>query len=68
MNETKKWYESKGIWGAIVAIVATLATAYGYNIKGQETNIVELIMQIVAALGGLIAVYGRAKAKSEIKK
>jgi len=64
MNDTKKWYQSKAVWGALVVVIASALSSTGIILPQTET--VEVIMQIVAAVGGAIALYGRITAKKQI--
>lgn len=65
-EENKMWYQSKAIWGSIVAVVATVIALFGYTIPQEQTT--ELIMQIVTVIGGLLALYGRIVASKSIGK
>lgn len=47
MDDTKPWYLSRTVWGALVAIADTA-------------------LQIVGAIGGLLALYGRLSAQKII--
>jgi len=68
MTETKKWWQSKTIWGSIVTLVAVVASLAGYQIDTETQNqLVTNITNIVAAVGSLIAVYGRVTASAKIK-
>ena len=41
MDETKKWYESSGVWGGVITIVAVAAGYFGYTIApdGRLTDL-----------------------------
>ncbi|MBO9123241.1 MULTISPECIES: hypothetical protein [unclassified Rhizobium] len=68
MPDLKNWYSSKTIWGAVVAILASALHFTGVDIaSGDRSQIVDAIVNIAGALGGLLAVYGRVTAKSAIK-
>jgi hypothetical protein len=68
MPDLKNWYSSKTIWGAVVAILASALHFTGVDIaSGDRAQIVDAIVNIAGALGGLLAVYGRVTAKSAIK-
>lgn len=62
MEGFKGMLTSKTIWGTIIAIVATVAQMAGWNIGGTEG----LAEQIVALIGGAIAIYGRITAVNKI--
>ena len=71
MEDTKKWYLSRGVWGGIIAAVASIAGIVGHTINiEQQTQIVNTIMVLVplfaSAVGGLMALYGRIKAKHKL--
>jgi len=64
MNDVKGILQSKTVWGAGLAVVATLAQLAGYDIG--DTNF--LAEQIVAVIGGLLAIYGRVTAVTKLGK
>ena len=68
MTEKKKWYTSRTVWGAGIVLAATAAQGYGYFVgEVTQEQIVDCIMTVVAAIGGLVAIYGRVKAEKEIE-
>lgn len=64
MNEVKSILQSKTVWGSALAVLATLAQIAGYDI-GDTNGLAE---QVVAVIGGLIAIYGRITAVAKIGK
>ena len=67
MEEMKQWYLSKTVWGALIAILASLLPGMGIELgadaRGQlEDNLVSL----AGAVGGLIAIYGRLTAEKRL--
>jgi hypothetical protein len=64
MNDVKGILQSKTVWGSALAFIATLAQIAGYDIG--ETNF--LAEQIVAVIGGVLAIYGRVTAVTKIGK
>ena len=71
MEETKKWYKSKTIWGGIITIFSLLLSLKGIQIDEQTRQI--LIDQLTATasaigtlIGSLLAIYGRIKAEKKI--
>ena len=68
--ETKKWYESKGVNGSIVAIITTLSMlllrAFGYDAETESASIGEIITIIMALIGSIIALIGRLKASKKV--
>jgi hypothetical protein len=69
MEETKQWWQSKGVWGAMVTMAIGILGMFGFEkLTGEQENLTEIIMQIVVACSGLLALIGRIKAKKEISK
>ncbi len=63
MTEEKHWTQSKTIWGAILAILASLAGVYDININDlARDEMTNAILQITAGAGALVAIYGRLTA------
>lgn len=68
MEDNKKWWQSKTVWGGMVAVGAAVAGAFGLQVDGQTQNeIAEYITVGAGAIGGLLAIYGRLKADKGIK-
>lgn len=64
---TKKWYESKTIWGGIIALLAALAGAFGYAVDADtQASIIDLATVVGTGLGGLLAIFGRIKASKKV--
>jgi uncharacterized membrane protein len=71
MEETKSWWQSKTIWGAVITIIALIASLFGYQIDPQTQQIIlDRTMAIVTAVGTIVgsvmAIYGRIKATKRI--
>lgn len=71
--DEKKWWESRTIWGAIIAVVCFGLTFFGITIaEPEQTQIIDLILQIATPVGALVAliltIVGRVKATKVIKK
>lgn len=64
MNDVKGILQSKTVWGAGLAVLATLAQLAGYDL-GDTNGLAE---QLVAVVGGLIAIYGRITAVTKLGK
>jgi uncharacterized membrane protein len=63
MVEEKHWYQSRTIWGALIAVIASLFGALGISIDGTTQNeISEVMLKIVSVLGAVTAIYGRLSA------
>nr|WP_298100717.1 hypothetical protein [uncultured Shinella sp.] len=67
-DETKPWYMSRTVWGALIAITASLANAAGVEIKaGDEGELADLLVSAAGTIGGLIAIYGRISARRPVR-
>lgn len=67
MNDTKAWHQSKTIWGALVAILASVLQAAGAPLEpGMERDLVEALTTLAGAAGGLFAIYGRLSADRRV--
>lgn len=62
MDDVKGILQSSTIWGALIAILATIAQIAGWDI-GDTNGLAE---QIAALFGGALALYGRMKAVKRI--
>lgn len=67
MSDMKAWYQSKTIWGALVAILASVLQAAGTPLEaGAERDLVEALTTLAGAAGGLLAIYGRLSADRRV--
>lgn len=67
MNGTKVWWQSKTVWGSIVALLAGVATLAGVKLDATlQDQLAELIVGIANIAGGAIAWYGRVKAEGAL--
>lgn len=67
MLDEKPWYESKTIWGSLVAVAAALSATLGLPIEHTvQSEIAGVLVQLVGAVGSLTAIYGRLSATHAI--
>lgn len=67
MEDIKTWYQSRTIWGAIIAISASLAHAGGYSIStADQAQLADAVLSLAGTVGGLVAIWGRMKATSRV--
>ena len=63
MLDVKPWYQSKTIWGALIAIASPLLGRAGLDVGGAEqAEIAEALTTLAGTVGGLLALYGRLTA------
>ena len=69
MDYSKKWYLSKTVWGALLAVSAPLFQMAGiYLDAGAQSELAASITTIAGASGGLLALFGRLSAKSALTR
>jgi CDP-diglyceride synthetase len=67
MDDVKMWYKSKTVWGALIAILASVLQAAGVELGLDDQNqLADAAVTLAGALGGLLALYGRLSASSVI--
>ena len=63
MVEEKQWYQSKTIWGSILAVGASLMGTMGVSIDSSvQSDMADSIIQMIGAVGAMTAIYGRLSA------
>lgn len=63
MLDVKPWYQSKTVWGALIAISAPLLGRAGLEVGGAEqAQIADALTTLAGTVGGLLALYGRLTA------
>ena len=68
MEDTKNWYESRTVWGAALALAASLAGLFGVEIAGLASDEAATALTAAAsAIGAAIAIFGRFDARSRIR-
>ncbi|MCK5016285.1 MAG: hypothetical protein KAS32_04360 [Candidatus Peribacteraceae bacterium] len=65
---SKKWYESKTVWGAICSGVAVISLGISTHQGTDIMPILETVGIILGAFGIPFTIYGRTKAKADIIK
>ncbi|WP_275789852.1 hypothetical protein [Pararhizobium gei] len=68
MDDAKSWYLSKSIWGGVVAVLASCANLLGVDIApADQIGLTDGLTALVAAAGGLLAIWGRISAKGRLR-
>lgn len=72
MENSKSWYLSKGVIGAVIVVAVTILNLVGQGkigeaLQGETDAVVELIATGVILASGVVALWGRLFAKEEIK-
>jgi len=67
MADEKHWYQSKTIWGGLVAFAAAMAGLFGIDIDAATGDALALAMaNAAAAIGAAVAIIGRLDAVKTI--
>ena len=67
MTDIKPWWQSKTLWGALVTIGSAALGLAGLELgDSDKETLIELLTSLGAAIGGVIAIFGRVTAKSRI--
>jgi uncharacterized membrane protein len=67
MIDMKFWYQSRTVWGALIAIAASVAHMAGITIDAQsQAGLVDSLITLSGAFGGLLATYGRIRADKRL--
>lgn len=65
----KKWYKSKAVWGGLVSAAAGLAGIFGFVVdESAQAELANAALALSSAIGGVLAIYGRVRAVSCIKR
>ena len=69
LEDIKGFFQSKTVWGALIAIAPPVASLFGYDIgKDDVAGFQTHLDSIITAVGALIAMYGRVTATTKIGK
>lgn len=67
MNDIKQWHQSKTVWGALIAILASLLQTMGIDLdSGAQSQLADNLVSLAGAIGGLVAIYGRLTAETRL--
>jgi|GraSoiStandDraft_10_1057309.scaffolds.fasta_scaffold217746_2 threonine/homoserine efflux transporter RhtA len=67
MSEFKTLLSSKTFWGALVAVLASVLSLFGYQIGvAEQSELISIGTGFAGAAGGLFAIYGRIVASKRI--
>jgi hypothetical protein len=67
MTESKPWYLSRTIWASLITIVTAAAGIFGVPVTGiDNAALTDTLLQAIAAISGLVAIFGRMGAKEKI--
>jgi protein-S-isoprenylcysteine O-methyltransferase Ste14 len=68
MNEMKPWYQSRSIWGGIVALAAAIAGLFGVSLDAATHEaLAAALTSAAAAIGAVVAILGRLAAQKTLR-
>ncbi|KGD85801.1 MULTISPECIES: hypothetical protein [Rhizobium/Agrobacterium group] len=68
MDGMKAWYQSKTVWGALIAVGASLLQVAGIELGADmQADLADIAVTLAGAAGGLLAIYGRISADTGIR-
>ncbi len=67
MDDIKNWYQSKTVWGALIAVAASILHVAGLDLDPEaQLELAEIAVTLTGAAGALLALYGRLVATASI--
>ncbi|MDP2121747.1 MAG: hypothetical protein Q8K28_17765 [Hoeflea sp.] len=67
MTDIKPWWQSKTLWGALVTLGSAALGLAGLDMGDADRDaLIDLLTSLGAAIGGVIAIFGRIAARSRI--
>lgn len=67
--DSKVWWQSRAVWGGVIAIVAGIGPLVGVAVDADTQNaLIECLTSLFAAVGGLLALVGRLRASTTIQR
>lgn len=67
--DSKFWWQSRAVWGGVIAIVAGIGPLVGVVLEPDTQDaLIEGLTGLFAAVGGLLALVGRLRASTTIQR
>jgi hypothetical protein len=67
MTDVKGFFESRTVWGGLIAFLSGVAAVIGYSVTPEDQNtLVSVITGGTGTFGAVLAIYGRIKASKKI--
>jgi hypothetical protein len=67
MTPTKPWYLSRTIWASLVTIATAMGGLFGLPADTVDNAaLTDALLQAIAAIAGLVAIFGRLSATERI--
>jgi hypothetical protein len=60
MDNIKQWYQSKAVWGGVIAVAASLLHLAGFELSDElQGDLADQAVTLAGVAGGLVAIWGR---------
>lgn len=67
MTSTKPWYFSRTIWASLITIATATGGMLGLPVGAiDNAALTDTLLQAIAAISGLVAIFGRLQATEKI--
>lgn len=68
-DNTKSIWQSRSVWGGIIAVVAGIGALFGYSLRPEDAQqLVDAGIAFASLVGGILAIIGRVQATKKIGK
>ncbi|TCV71491.1 hypothetical protein [Neorhizobium sp. S3-V5DH] len=68
MDDMKAWYQSKTVWGALIAVGSSLLQIKGIELSADmQADLANIAVTLAGVAGGLLAISGRLRAATGIR-
>jgi len=65
----KPWWQSKTMWGGVVALACGIAGFLGFAVPDDQVSVItDIVVAVSTVIGGILTLYGRTKANTKIGK
>lgn len=65
--ETKAWWASRTIIGAVITLISVILQAMGFNLTANDqATLLDIVVTVLGVGGSILAIYGRVKASKGI--
>jgi len=69
MDGSKTWYRSKTVWGALIAVTASMLQVTGVDLTPDvQSDLADLAVVFAGIIGGALSIYGRIAADTAIRR
>ena len=66
MTDSKPWYLSRTIWASIITIATASGSLFGLPSGFDDAALTDAVLQLVTAVSGVVAIFGRLSATTRI--